>query len=527
MLIADNIAEEGLKIFQNYKDIHVDVKTKHTEQELIDIIEPYHAVIIRSATTMTAAVINAAKNLKVITRAGTGYDNIDIDACNKKGVVVLITPLGNVNAVVELTMGLMLDAARKISQATLLMSQGKWEKKKLEGTELKGKTVGVIGLGRIGAQVAKRCMAFEMNVIAFDQFVPKKYAEDLGVKLVELDDLLKNSDYITIHTPLTPQTQNLIDKPQIEKMKKNAVIINVARGGVVNEKTLFETLKENKIAGACIDVYSEEPAAPDKFPIIGLPNSICLPHLGASTVEAQINVAVLAAQNTIQALTSNIFIDAVNVPFNLPANMADLYRPFMLLGSYLGSIISQHLKEKLVDVKIKYKGSIIENNFEPVKATILQSILQNRLMESITYVNIDNILREKGINISAEKFKDPVNFENYIKVILVSEKGIESKIAGTVFIDKPKIVEIDGLYFDFAPSDYMLIIKNKDIPGVVGKLGSFLGEKNINIAGIQLGRKEKGSEAISVIGIDDKLDDTALEELKKLPNILEVSLIKL
>ena len=303
ILVADNMAQEGIDILKNHKNFEVDVKTKHTQDELKAIVEPYDAVIIRSATKMTAEIIEAAKNLKVIARAGTGYDNIDINACNKRGIVALITPVGNSNAVAELTVGLMLDFARNIAKANALMGQGVWEKKKLEGTELRGKTVGIVGVGRIGAAVAKRCKAFEMNIIGYDKFIPKARAEQLGVKIIDsFEDFIAQADYITLHIPLTEETRNLFDKAKFEKMKPNSVLINVARGEVINEKDLYEALCEKKIGGACIDVYSKEPANKEQFPFIGLDNVIATPHLGASTQEAQIDVAKMAAEHVVQAL---------------------------------------------------------------------------------------------------------------------------------------------------------------------------------------------------------------------------------
>jgi len=528
VLIADNIAKEALDVFKKYNKIIVEVNTKLSPEKLIKVIGQYDGIIVRSKTKLRKEVIQAAINLKVIVRAGTGYDNIDVEECTKRGIAVLITPLGNANAVVELTMGMMLNAARMIVQATSTMAQGKWEKKKFLGTELKGKTVGIIGLGRIGSGVAKRCKAFEMNVVAYDKFIPKRIAEDLGVQLFDnLDDLIKISDYITIHLPLTPQTKDLINSTHFEKMKPNAVIINVARGGVVNEKALYNALKEKKIAGACIDVYSKEPASPNEFPFIGLDNCITTPHIGANTVEAQKNVAILAAENMAQALLSNIFIDAVNIPFKIPADKADLYRPYMALGSNLGKILGQYNSHRIKKVTIKYKGELFVKYFEPIKAVILQSLFENRLKEEITFINTEEVLKDNGIEIELSKYEKSINFENYIKVYIETDNDIESKIAGTVFIDTPKIVEIDGLYFDFAPTDIMLIIKNYDKPGVVGRIGTFLGEHNINIASLQLGRKEKGTEAISVISIDEKINGNILQKLKYLKDIIDVSLIVL
>ncbi|MBD3352352.1 MAG: phosphoglycerate dehydrogenase [Candidatus Lokiarchaeota archaeon] len=527
VLIADNIAKEGVDILRDNKNINVEINTDIGHEELLEKIGSFDAMIVRSRTKINRELVNKAKKLKVVTRAGTGYDNIDLDVCNEHGIVVLITPLGNANAVVELTLGLMIDASRHISNANLSMCKGKWEKKNLKGTELKNKTVGIIGLGRIGAGVAKRCKAFEMNVIAYDKFIPKDRADDLGVTLYnDLIDVLKLSDYVTIHLPLTPQTTDLIGETELREMKPNAVIINVARGGVVNEEALYKVLEENVIAGACIDVYSHEPADPKEYPFIGLSNCLTTPHLGANTVEAQINVAKLAAEHTIQALNSKIFIDAVNIPFKLTEDMADLYRPYMLLGSHLGKFLGQYNEERIQEVAIKYKSNLLKNNFEPIKAVILQTLFESRFMDTITYMNIDSILEENGIELEIGEYDKYINFENYIKVYIKTE-NTETKIAGTVFIERPKIVEINGLFFDFEPADYMLVIENIDKPGVIGNLGTFLGEKGINIAGMQLGRKEKGSEAIAVISIDDRPTPDDLNELKKLPNVLEIHLISL
>src|SRR6056297_2982175 len=317
VLISDNIAQEGIDLLKD-AGIEVTINTNLSHEELKSEIPKYDGIIVRSGTKMTADVISVAENLKVIARAGAGYNNIDVGACSERGIVVMITPTGNTIAVVELTMGLMLTWARNISQANSCLKENKWEKSKYKGTELFQKTLGIVGLGRIGQGVAKRAQAFNMNVVAYDKFVPKSRAKELNVKLYDnLNDMLKEVDYLTLHVPLNESTRNLIDKEQFELMRPGAVIINAARGGVINEKVLYTALKKEKIGGACIDVYSEEPAKKEKFPFIDLENVVTTPHLGASSKEAQINVATLAADHVIKGLKSNIFIDSVNLPFKL------------------------------------------------------------------------------------------------------------------------------------------------------------------------------------------------------------------
>ena len=314
ILVADSIAQEGIDELKKHPEFEVVVNTKHTKEELIELIPPFHAIIIRSATKLPADVLQAATNLKAIARAGTGYDNIDVAECSKLGIVAMITPTGNSLAVAELTLGYMIDFARHISVARQSMVEGRWDKKKFKGTELSGKTLGILGLGRIGALVAKRAIAFDMNVIAFDKYITKERAEEYGATLLEdFDEFLGKSDYISMHLPLTPETKNMIDTPQFEIMKPTSCIINISRGGIVNEETLATALKEGKIGGACIDVYSKEPATPEEFKFIGLPNSITTPHLGASTFEAQIKVGTLAADHIAQALLDKKYIDAVNI----------------------------------------------------------------------------------------------------------------------------------------------------------------------------------------------------------------------
>jgi D-3-phosphoglycerate dehydrogenase len=527
ILVCDGLAKEGIEILKKFKNFEITVKEKITKNELLDIVEEFDGIIVRSATKITPNAINAAKKLKVIVRAGTGYDNINIDECNKHGIVVLITPLGNTNAVVELTIGLMLNFARNVYKANASMREGKWDKRFLKGTELQGKTIGIIGLGNIGAAVVKKCQAFNMNVIAFDRFVPKKRAQDLGVELIEnFDEFLTQADYITIHVPLTAQTKDLISYTEIEKMKPTTVIVNVARGGVVNEQALYDALKNNKIGGACIDVYSKEPVDPKDALFIGLDNCITTPHLGASTYEAQIEVAKLAAERIIQALNSKIFVDAVNISFNMSEEMADLYRPYIELGASLSKFITQFNLSKIVSVKIKYKGELF-TNFEPIQAVILQSLFDGRLVEVITYINLEEILKENDIKVVIEKYVKPINYENYIKISILTEDGTITKIAGTVFSESPRIVEINGLFYDFAPTNYMLALRNNDVPGVIGNIGTFLGNKGINIAGLQCGRKEKGHTAISIVTLDEAVSNEDLNELKKFPNIIDAYGIKL
>lgn len=316
-LVADNCSAEGLKTFEKYPNIEVVINTKHTTEELIQMIPEFHAMIVRSATKVTREVIEAAKNLKVICRAGAGYNNIDVEACNEKGIAVLITPTGNTNAVVELTMGLMLSFARHIPIANDSMKAGRWDKKKLSGTEIKGKTLGVLGIGRIGAGVATRCKVFGMDVIAFDKYVTQDRLNEMGLDFVTLyDDLnqfLAKVDYLSLHVPVTSETKGMLAAAQFEIMKDSAVIINCARGAVINEKDLYDALVNHKIGGACIDVYSKEPAKKEEFPFIELENVICTPHLGASTNEAQINVASLAADQIGQLLNEGKYIDCVNL----------------------------------------------------------------------------------------------------------------------------------------------------------------------------------------------------------------------
>ncbi len=527
LLISDGLAQEGVEILKKFKNFELTINNKTSREELLEIIEHFDGIIVRSATKITPDIINAGKKLKVIVRAGTGYDNINIEECNKHGIVVLITPLGNTNAVVELTVGLMLNFARNIYKANSSMREGKWDKKILRGSELQGKTVGIIGLGNIGAAVVKKCQAFDMNTIAFDNFVPRKRGQDLGVELLNnFDDFLARSDYITIHVPLTTQTKDLISYAEIEKMKSTAIIVNVARGGVVNEQALYDALKNNKIGGACIDVYSKEPVDPKDAPFIGLDNCITTPHLGASTFEAQIEVAKLAAERIGQALNSKIFVDAVNISFNMSEEMADLYRPYIELGASLSKFITQFNLSKIISVKIKYKGEIF-TNFDPIKAVILQSLFDGRLVDIITYINLEEILQENEINVIVEKYGKPINYENYIKISIMAEDGSITKIAGTVFSENPRIVEINGLIYDFAPTNYMLALRNNDVPGVIGNIGSFLGNKGINIAGLQCGRKEKGNTAISIITLDEAVSNEDLNELKKFPDIIDAYGIKL
>ncbi|MBN2156981.1 MAG: hypothetical protein JW776_13135 [Candidatus Lokiarchaeota archaeon] len=314
ILVADSLAKEGIEELQMHPEFEVTVNTKHTTEELIKLIPPFHAVIVRSATKLTSEVLQAAENLKVVARAGTGFDNIDVDTCSKLGIIVMITPMGNSLAVAELTFGFMLDFARSISLARQSMIEGRWDKSKFKGTELAGKTLGILGLGRIGALVAKRAIAFDMNVIAFDKYITKVRAEQFGATLLEdFDTFLSTADYISIHVPLTSETENMIDTPQFEIMKPTSCIINISRGGIVNEQSLVTALKERKIGGACIDVFSKEPAIPEEFPFIRLPNCITTPHLGASTEEAQIKVGTIAADHIAQALLEKKFPDAVNL----------------------------------------------------------------------------------------------------------------------------------------------------------------------------------------------------------------------
>jgi len=523
VLISDNISSKGIDILKE-AGLEVDIKTGMNPDQLKACIGDYHGLIIRSSTKVTSDIIEAATNLKVIARAGSGLDNVDKIAATKKGIVVMNTPGGNTITTAEHTIALIVSLARQIPQATMSTKSGKWEKKKFMGIELFNKTLGVIGIGNIGSQVAKRMQGFAMNVIAYDPFLSGERAKTMGVEKVDLKELFRRSDFITIHTPITPETKNMINKETITMMKPGVRIINCARGGIINEKDLYDALREGKVAGAAMDVFEKEP--PENNLLLTLDNVICTPHLGAATKEAQENVAVAVAEQVVDYLIHNTIMNAVNFP-SIPSDQVARLQPYINLAEKLGGFAAQIFEGGVTEITIEYRGDASEINTAPVTIAAIKGFLTPIVGETVNFVNAPFIAKERGIEIKETKSSDAGDYQSMIAFRLKA-KDKESYFAGTLFSKKdPRIVVIDNFKVEIVPDGELLLMYNNDKPGVIGNIGTLLGKNNINIARMHFGRETPGGKAISVVTIDIPASSTIIDEIKNLPNILSIKQISL
>ncbi len=524
VLISDNISEKCIDILKG-AGLTVDVRVGLKPDELKACIGEYHGVVIRSATKITADIIEAAANLKVIGRAGSGLDNVDRTAATKKGIVVMNTPGGNTITTAEHSIAHMVSLARMIPQATLSMKAGKWEKKKFMGVELFNKTLGIVGIGNIGSQVAKRMQAFGMNVITYDPFLSEDKAKTMGVEKVDIEELFRRSDFITIHTPLTPETKYLINEKTLAVMKHGVRIINCARGGIINEADLYDAMVSGKVAGAGLDVFEKEP--PEDNPLLSLDNVVCTPHLGASTKEAQENVAVAVAEQIVDYLVHGTIRHAVNFP-SIPADQIARLQPYINLAEKLGGFASQMFEGGVTEITIEYRGDAAEINTAPVTIAAIKGFLNPILLETVNFVNAPVIAKERGIEVKETKSTDWGDYQSMIALRVKAKKTKERYFAGTLFGKKdPRIVYIDNFKVEIVPEGEMLFMYNNDRPGVIGNIGTLLGKNRINIARMHFGRESQGGMAISVVSIDTHASPQIIDQIKKLPNILSVKQIRL
>jgi D-3-phosphoglycerate dehydrogenase len=524
VLVSDPLSKRGLEILAKAEVLKVDVKPGLPPEELKKIIPDYDAIIIRSETKMTRDLIEVADHLKVIGRAGIGLDNVDLPAATKKGIVVMNTPQENAIAAAEHTMAMMFAISRKIPQATASMKAGKWEKKKFMGVELYNKVLGVMGIGVIGTIVADRARALMMRVIAFDPYISKEAAEKNGVDLVSLDELLRQSDFITVHTPLLEETRNLIDKKAFAKMKDGVILINCARGGIINEPDLYEAIRSGKVAGASLDVFEKEPAIGN--PLLDLEEVVCTPHLGASTGEAQENVAIAIAKQVVDYLLRGEARNAVNMPMVSP-DLLPLLRPYIRLGEKLGSFLAQISHYAIEEVVIEYQGDLVEHGTKPVLTSILKGLLTPFVGETVNYVNAPVMAKERGIKVKESTSTKGEDFTSLIG-ITVKSKMEQNYIAGTLFgRQELRIVRLNDFLIEAIPEGHILLVNNYDKPGVIGNIGHALGSKSINIATMQFGRDRMGGNAISLLHLDTPLSPGMMGEILRLPNIISVRQIEL
>lgn len=491
ILVSDSLAKQGVEILENEKSFKVDVKTKLSPEELKKIIGQYDALVVRSQTKVTKDILKHAKRLKVVGRAGIGLDNVDIAEASKKGVIVMNSPTGNTVSTAEHAFSLLLSLSRNIPQANASLKGKKWERKRFMGVEVYGKVLGIIGLGRIGSEVARRAQSFNMNVLAYDPFLSEDKAKEMGVESVGLKDLFKRADYITIHTPLTQNTRDMINKGSIALMKPSARIINCARGGIVNEKDLFEAVESGRIAGAAFDVYEKEPPLESK--LLASERIITTPHLGASTEEAQINVAIDIAQSVRSVLLNQGIRNAVNVP-SVDPEVLKRMKPYLELAEKIGLMQAQMIEGYVKTVRITYKGEIVNQNLDAMSLSIIKGLLSPALEEKVNNVNAMVIARERGISIIERKTEEVEDFTHLIHVAVETNKT-KNTIMGTLFTrTEPRIVKINDYYVEAIPKGHMIVIDNKDMPGIVGHIGTLLGNAKINIAGMTFGREKRGGQ---------------------------------
>ena len=525
ILVTDSLASQGLEVFQRAPGFKVDVRIGLTPAELKKIVADYDGWVIRSGTKITAELIEAATNLKVIGRAGVGFENIDVDAASKKGIVVMNTPGGNNVTTGEHTISLMMALARHIPQAVASLKSGKWDRNKFVGVELCNKTLGIIGLGNVGRIVAERATGLRMKVIGYDPFISPESIARMGVEPATLDEIFTKSDCITVHVPLTPETQGLINRDAFAKMKTGIRIINCARGGIVDEKDLADAIREGKVAGAALDVYVDEPPSPD-HPLIKMEQVITTPHLGASTDEAQLNVAIAVAEQMVDFLSQGVVRYAVNVPSVSP-ELLEVLRPYLTLAEKLGSLHVQMAGALPKEVQVEYRGDVTQYNVAPLTLAVLKGMLTPVMESGVNYVNAPLVARERGIKIVESKGEHAGDFASSITVKAKAKKK-DLEVEGAIFGSKyPRIVRVNNFYLEAVPEGYILILHNKDVPGVVGAVGSILGKNGINIAGMELGRSEKGGNAISFTHVDEPVLKKALDELRALPQIVSAELVKL
>ena len=520
ILAVDGISQKGIDLLKD--EFAVDVRDKISAEELLEIIGNYDALMVRSASKVTKEVIERADNLKIIGRAGVGVDNIDIPAATAKGIIVINSPGGNTIAATEHTMAMMLSMARKIPVANETMQRGEWNRKQYVGVELKGKTLGVVGLGRIGIGVAKRAQAFDMTVIGYDPYVNEDRANELGIKVVSFDELIQNSDFITVHMPLTPDTKNMIAMPQMQKMKNGVRLINCARGGIINEADLAQAVKDGIVAGAAIDVFVEEPIAKN-HPLIGVPNIVLTPHLGASTVEAQIGVSLDVSQGIRAALHGEPVTTAVNMA-PVSQQVMQVIAPYLNLAERLGCTICSIADGAVKKVEVTYNGEITNVNTGLLTTAIIKGMLNPILEKEVNYVNAPMLAKQRGIKVTEVKHKDFEDFANLITV--KAQSGDKTcSVKGTLFGNEGRIVEINGFRVDVDPHARILICPHINRPGVIGAAGSLMGKHGINISGMNVGKTSIQGTSLMVLTIDNDIPADVLNEFKSLDVIFDAKLV--
>ncbi len=516
VLISDPMSSQAADVFEQ-RGIEVVQTGKMPEGELLEMIPDFHGLAIRSSTQVTEKVLQAAKKLKVVGRAGIGVDNIDVPACTAKGIVVMNTPMGNAITTAEHALAMMFSLARHIPQANQTTHEGAWAKSKYMGVELTGKTLGIIGSGNIGSIVAEKAMGFGLKVQAYDPYLTEERANSLGIKKVDLDELLGTSDVISLHVPKTTETENIISASAINKMKKGALLINCARGGLVDELSLRVALESGHLKGAALDVFLQEPAKEN--PLFGLENVICTPHLGASTTEAQEKVAIQIAEQISDYLLEGSIKNALNAP-NLSAEEIRQLKPYLQLANYLGTFAGQLTHTAIKGITVTFAGDAAKLNVEPLTTQVVQSALMPHF-SNINVVNARQVAHDRGIHITEAKEDLEDVYHNRVTINITTEEKTRS-ISGTQIQNRPRLIEIKGIKLESEFGEHMLYITNQDQPGTIGAIGSFAADRGINIANMHLGRRESRGDAVSLLEIDEPVTQEELEQLRTINNIRDV-----
>jgi D-3-phosphoglycerate dehydrogenase len=520
------MSPKGIEVFAGYSDVEVDVKVGMSEDELLEVIGDYDGLAIRSATKVREDIIEAATRLKVVGRAGIGLDNVDIPAASEKGIVVMNAPDGNATTAAEHAISMMMSLARNIPQATASMKAGKWEKKSFMGREVTGKTLGIVGIGRIGSIVANRAQGLHMKVIAYDPFMPEELVQKLGVERVELLELARRADFVSVHTPLTKDTHHLLSTDFFANMKEDAMFIDCARGGVLDEEALYEALKEGRIAGGALDVFEKEPTTLETTPLLSLNNFICTPHLGASTSEAQENVASAIAEQMADYLLKGVVRNAVNVP-SVSDDVLAKIGPYINLGEMLGSFHMQIARGGVEEVNLEYSGDLSEQDTGPITVAFLKGLFTPILQDAVNFVNAPLIAKERGIRVVESRTRQASDFTNLVRITVKTNEG-ENMLAGTVFGKKePRLVRLNSFRLEALPAGPMLLVYNKNVPGVIGALGSTLGGGGVNISRMTVGREEESNRNVILLNLDTPVTRELLIKVSALDKIEDAMALEL
>jgi D-3-phosphoglycerate dehydrogenase len=517
ILVAEPLAKQGLEILRAHHE--VDEKIGLTPEELAAIIGDYDALLVRSQVKVTADILAHATRMVVIGRAGVGVDNVDLEAATKAGIVVVNAPTGNTVSAAEQTITLMLALAHKTAAADASMRRGEWKRSSFTGVELRGRTLGIIGLGKIGQAVADRARGLEMNVIGYDPFVTAEQAALHGVTLADVDKIIETADVITVHVPLNKATRGIINAENIDKLKPGVMLINVARGGVYDEAALAQALKDGKVAGAAIDVYETEPPAADN-PLLSAPNTVLTPHLGALTAEAQLRVAEEACEQVIDVLAGRSARYAVNAPLLTPETSRAI-APYLPLTEILGRFAAQYLRGGVKNLTVDVAGDLADHDASQLTAAALRGILEQATTERVNLINAGFLAKNRGLTVTERKTNDAGTFASLVTLTVEGDKG-SAVIAGTIANGEPRLVRIDDNWLDMAPSPFMVVTRHQDKPGTMGRIGLILGEAEINISSMTLARTAARQDALMLLAVDEEVSDTVVEQIRNHPAVLDV-----